>query len=149
MFWGTFFPSLEGMTQIYKPSLSMFRTYVPDMAAFLETNLVPGETVICTGKIRHPGASSYIGQLQFLKSLLPPERWGDIKLTLAAPEWYHLRYKEGQAYPKEVYSDDAAYFADIAKAYQRELEILYDAGLRNAQIDDPNFACKKTQILYP
>ena len=52
-----------------------------------------------------------------------------------------MRYKEGRAYPKSVYSNDAEYFADIATAYQEELKILYDHGLRNVQIDDPNLAC--------
>jgi methionine synthase II (cobalamin-independent) len=40
-----------------------------------------------------------------------------------------------------VYVNDQEYFDDIAKAYQTELQILYDAGLRNAQVDDPNLAC--------
>lgn len=62
----------------------------------------------------------------------------EIKMTLAAPNWYHLRYKEGKAYPKDVYASDEEYFADIAEAYRTELKILYDAGLRNAQVDDPN-----------
>ncbi|KAL9129651.1 MAG: hypothetical protein Q9175_007246 [Cornicularia normoerica] len=61
-------------------------------------------------------------------------------MTLAAPEWYHMRYKDGRAYPKDVYPSDKEYFADIAKAYQTELQILYDNGLRNVQIDDPNLA---------
>jgi len=52
-----------------------------------------------------------------------------------------LRYKTGKAYPKDVYANDEEYFADIAKAYQTELQILYDAGLRNVQVDDPNLAC--------
>lgn len=76
-----------------------------------------------------------------MKSLLPKDRVGEAKLTLAAPNWYHLRYKTGRAYPKEVYASDEEYFADIAKAYQAELKILYDAGLRNVQYDDPNLAC--------
>lgn len=54
---------------------------------------------------------------------------------------YHFRYLEGLAFPKEVYANDEEYFADIAKAYRQELQILYDAGLRNAQVDDPNLAC--------
>lgn len=54
-----------------------------------------------------------------------------------------MRYKEGRAYPEDVYANNEEYFADIAKAYQTKLQILYDAGLRNAQIDDPNLACKK------
>jgi hypothetical protein len=41
----------------------------------------------------------------------------------------------------QVYSNDEEYFADIAKAYRDELKILYDNGLRNVQIDDPNLAC--------
>ena len=113
---------------------------VPDIAAFTESGHKPGETVICTGKIKHVG-STYVDQWNYLKSLLPKERIGEAKLTLAAPEWYHLRYKTGKAYPKEVYANDAEYFADIAKAYRTELEILYKAGLRNVQIDDPNLAC--------
>lgn len=129
------------MESVSNPSISMFRPYLPDVAAFLETHHVPDETVVCTGKIRHTGISTYVGQFEYLKSLVTPKQWGDIKLTLAAPEWYHLRYKEGQAYPKDVYPDDAAYFADIATAYQKELDILYAAGLRNVQIDDPNFTC--------
>lgn len=60
-------------------------------------------------------------------------------LTLLAD---HLRYKTGHAYPKDVYANDAEYFADIAKAYQAEIKILYDAGCRNVTIDDPNLACE-------
>jgi len=123
-------------------SLSIFREYVPDIAAFLEEDKVPGESVICVGKISPTGKSSYIEQFEFLKSLVPKERHGDIKMTLAAPNWYHLRYKEGKAYPKEVYGSDEEYFADIAEAYRTELKILYEAGLRNAQVDDPNLACR-------
>jgi len=63
-----------------------------------------------------------------------------MKLTLAAPNWYHLRYVDGKAYPTDVYKNDKEYFADVAKAYQVELDILYKAGLRNVQFDDPNLA---------
>ncbi|KAI7239381.1 5-methyltetrahydropteroyltriglutamate-homocysteine methyltransferase [Hortaea werneckii] len=140
MFWGTFFPTLNGMKEIFNPDPQIFREYVPDIAAFLEDEKVPGESVICDGKISHTGQSSYIAQFEYLKTIVPKERHGEIKMTLAAPNWYHLRYKEGKAYPKEVYSSDEEYFGDIAKAYRTELKILYDAGLRNAQVDDPNLA---------
>lgn len=66
----------------------------------------------------------------------------ELKITLAAPEWYHLRYKDGKAYPKDVYANDEEYFADIAVAYRTELQILYDNGCRNVTIDDPNLACE-------
>lgn len=143
MFWGTFWPALEGMEEVQNPPLDTFRTYVPDIAAFLESGHQPGESVYCTGIIKHTGESTYVSQVEYLKTLLPKERWGDIKLTLAAPNWYHLRYVDGKAYPKDVYANDKEYFADVAKAYQVELDILYKAGLRNVQFDDPNLACKR------
>ena len=141
MFWGTFFPGLEGFKEIHKPDVDIFRMYMPDIAAFTESGLKPGESVICTGKIKHVG-STYVEQWNYLKSIVPKERVQECKITLAAPEWYHMRYKQGRAYPKDVYASDKEYFADIAKAYQTELQILYDNGLRNVQFDDPNFACK-------
>jgi methionine synthase II (cobalamin-independent) len=119
----------------------MCSVLVPDIAAFLETQHNPKETIVCTGKIKHVG-STYLGQWNYLKGLLPKDRVHEAKLTLPAPEWYHLRYKAGRAYSKEVYGSDAEYFADIAEAYRTELKILYDAGLRNVQIDDPNLACR-------
>ncbi|KAI0133991.1 5-methyltetrahydropteroyltriglutamate-homocysteine methyltransferase [Xylariales sp. AK1849] len=137
-FWGTFFPNLEGFEEI-NPDWDMFRLYVPDTAAFTETGHKPGESIVCTGKIKHAG-SSYIADWEYLKKLVPEDRVKELKITLAAPEWYHLRYKKGKAYPKEVYANDGEYFADIAKAYQTELKILYDAGCRNVTIDDPNLA---------
>ncbi|KAF1927628.1 UROD/MetE-like protein [Didymella exigua CBS 183.55] len=140
MFWGTFWPTLEGMEEVQNPPLDTFRTYVPDIAAFLESGHQPGESVYCTGKIKHTGESTYVSQVEYLKTLLPKERWGDIKLTLAAPNWYHLRYVDGKAYPKDVYVNDTEYFVDVAKAYQVELDILYKVGLRNVQFDDPNLA---------
>jgi len=138
MFWGTFFPGLDGFEEIQNPDIDIFRMYVPDIAAFTESGHKPGETVICTGKIKHVG-STYVDQWNYLKSL-PGVKQHEAKLTLAAPKWYHLRDKTSRAYPKEIYANDAEYFADIAKAYRAELKILYDNGLRNVQIDDPNLA---------
>ena len=141
MFWGSFFPGLEGFKEIKHPPLDLFRLYMPDIAAFTESGHKPGESVMCTGKIKHVG-STYVDQWNYFKSLVPEEQWGSLKLTLAAPEWYHMRYKKGSAWKEGVYKDDAEYFADIAIAYQTELKILYGHGLRNVQIDDPNFACE-------
>jgi methionine synthase II (cobalamin-independent) len=113
---------------------------MPDVAAFIEEKVEPGETVVCTGKIKHVG-STYVDDFKYLASLVKPEEVKNLKLTLAAPNWYHMRYKEGVAYPKDVYSSDEEYLGDIAKAYQEELRILYEAGCRNVQFDDPNLAC--------
>lgn len=55
---------------------------------------------------------------------------------------YHFRYGPKKAYAPGVYANDEEYFADVAKAYQVELKILYDAGVRNIQVDDPNLACE-------
>ncbi|KAE8146362.1 UROD/MetE-like protein [Aspergillus avenaceus] len=139
MFWGSFFPGLDGFEEVSNVDPDVFRPYAPDVAAFLEEGKKPGESVFCTGKIKHVG-STYIDEFKYVASLVPPEEVKNIKLTLAAPNWYHLRYKEGYAYPKEVYATDDEYFADIAKAYQDELQTLYDAGCRNVQFDDPNLA---------
>lgn len=139
MFWGTFFPGLDGFEEISNPDIDMFRMYVPDVVVFTEAGDNPIGSVICTGKIKHV-RSTYIDQWNYLKSILPQDRIPEAKLTLAAPTWYHLRYKTGRAYPKNVYANDEAYFADIAQAYRDELKILYAAGLRNVQFDDPNFA---------
>ncbi|KAJ5093366.1 hypothetical protein N7456_009227 [Penicillium angulare] len=139
MFWGTFFPGLEGFEEVTDFETDIFRTYAPDIAAFLEAGHKPGETVLCTGKIKHVG-STYVDQFKYLASQVPADQVKNLKITLAAPNWYHLRYREGSAYPKDVYSSDEEYFGDIAKAYQAELKILYDAGCRNVQYDDPNLA---------
>jgi len=53
-----------------------------------------------------------------------------------------MRYKQGRAYTPEAYANDTEYFKDVAKAYSAELQMLYDAGLRNVQFDDPGLACK-------
>jgi methionine synthase II (cobalamin-independent) len=109
VFWGTFFEELEGMTEIRNPPMEIFRPYVPDIAGFIEKGHKPGQSCVCTGKIRHKGKSTLIGQFEYLKTLIPEERWGDIKVTMIAPPWYHLRYKDGKAFPKEVYSNDEEY----------------------------------------
>ncbi|KAF7121911.1 hypothetical protein CNMCM5793_009465 [Aspergillus hiratsukae] len=139
MFWGSFFPGLEGFEEITEFDQDIFRPYAPDVAAFLEAGHKPGETCICTGKIKHVG-STYVDQFKYLASLVAPEEVKNLKLTLAAPNWYHLRYTNGKAFPKDVYSSEDEYLSDIAKAYQEELQILYDAGCRNVQFDDPNLA---------
>ncbi|KAH1301730.1 hypothetical protein KXX11_003586 [Aspergillus fumigatus] len=139
MFWGSFFPGLEGFEEVTDFDADIFRPYAPDVAAFLEAGHKPGETVICTGKIK-PVGSTYVDQFKHLASLVAPEEVKNLKLTLAAPNWYHLRYKNGKAFPKDVYSTEDEYLSDIAKAYQEELQILYDAGCRNVQFDDPNLA---------
>lgn len=144
MFWGTFFETLDGMEEVNLRAggydQSIFRAYAPDVKSFMHAKTVPNSVTVATNKIKHTGTSSFLPEFEFLKTLVPKENWGGIKLTLTSPSWYHFRYGPGKAYIKGVYANDDEYFDDVAKAYQTELKILYDAGLRNAQVDDPNLA---------
>ena len=80
-----------------------------------------------------------------MSQALDSYRVGDILLIF---DRYHFRYGPKKAYLKGVYNNDDEYFADVAKAYQTELKILYDNGLRNAQVDDPNLAyfCSESML---
>ncbi|KAF8837714.1 UROD/MetE-like protein [Paxillus ammoniavirescens] len=138
LFYDGFFDFLEGFEEVPNPPLSIFKLYVPDIHAFVANNTKPAATTLCTGKIKHV-KSGYLPQFEALKALVHPEEVKNIKLTLAAPEWFHLRHGE-HAFNLEVYPDREAYFNDIAAAYREELGILYDAGCRNVQIDDPLLA---------
>ena len=106
----------------------------------MHAKTIPNQVTVATGKLSHTGTSTFLPELQYLQSILPKDQHNRIKLTLTSPSWYHFRYGPNKAYLKGVYSSDDEYFADLAKAYQAELKILYDAGLRNAQVDDPNLA---------
>ena len=114
---------------------------MPNVSAFTKAGLNPPESTFCTGRIKHIG-SAFVDHWEFLKTHVPTNLIRGCKVTMPAPELYHLRYKDGKAYPKDIYKNDEEFFADIAKAYQIELQILYDHGARNVQIDDPNLACK-------
>ncbi|GAB7365427.1 hypothetical protein MBLNU230_g6504t1 [Neophaeotheca triangularis] len=144
-FWGTFFEKgLNGMTEVnLQPGgydTSIFRQYAPDVKSFLHAKTIPNSVTVATGKISHTGKSTFLPELEYMKTLVPKEEWKDIKLTTTSPSWYHFRYGPNKAYAKGVYNNDEGYFDDVAKAYQTELKILYDAGLRNVQVDDPNLA---------
>ena len=53
----------------------------------------------------------------------------------------HMQLKPGRAYtPSSGYTTDAEYFVDLTAIYRREFQTLYDAGLRNIQIDDPQLS---------
>jgi len=143
-FWGTFFETLNGMEEINLREegydQSIFRAYAPDVKSFMHAKTIPNQVTVATKKISHTGKSSFLPEFEFMKTLLPESEWKSIKLTITSPSWYHFRYGPKKAYLNNAYTNDDDYFADVAKAYQTELKILYDAGLRNAQVDDPNLA---------
>ncbi|KAK6544614.1 hypothetical protein TWF694_001302 [Orbilia ellipsospora] len=137
MFYDGFFDNLNGMEDVSNPPREIFKEYVPDVKAFLMQGIKPAGTCLCTGKISHKGTSKYVRQFDYIKTKLKSGE--NAKITLAAPEWFHLRHGE-HAYDKSVYPSNAPYFADIAVAYRHEISLLYEAGCRNVQIDDPLLA---------
>jgi methionine synthase II (cobalamin-independent) len=145
-FWGLMWDEFIGTTQLQDANADMFRLYHPDVVSLIEKDrhVMPGESVIAGAKLDHvPGKSgeSNLHELRLVQSCLPKERWEDIKLTIITPAWFHMRYKQGRAYAEGVYQDDGEYFKDVAKVYRAELKVLYEAGLRNVQFDDPGMAC--------
>ncbi|KAI0392259.1 5-methyltetrahydropteroyltriglutamate-homocysteine methyltransferase [Xylariaceae sp. FL0594] len=146
-FWGLMWDELEGTAQLRDADAAMFRPYHPDVVSLIEKDghVMPGESVVAGAKLRHdPGKSvSNLHELRLVQEALGEERreeWKDIKLTMITPAWFHMRYKRGRAYAPGAYESDAEYFADVAAAYRAELAMLYAAGLRNVQFDDPGLA---------
>ena len=86
IFYGTFLTSLHGMKVFQDPPRSLFRTYNPSIAAYVESGVKPGPIVVCEARLSHPGHSDNVKQLQYLQSILPEEKWRDVKITLIAPE---------------------------------------------------------------
>ncbi|KAI0686217.1 UROD/MetE-like protein [Earliella scabrosa] len=146
MFFDGVFDNLEGMKFMKTVPPEMFMDYVPDVAAFKVIDFKGADSYLCVGKLKRT-KPFYIPQYEALKALTAPEEHKNIKITMAAPEWFHLRHGE-YAYPKDVYKNDDEYFADIVIAYRAEIQALYDAGCRNLQFDDPLLAyfCSESMI---
>jgi methionine synthase II (cobalamin-independent) len=145
-FWGLMWDEFEGTIRLQDAEASMFRLYHPDVVSLIEKDrkVMPGDSVIAGSKLSHSSKNSLsnLHELQLVQACLPKKEWADIKLTMITPAWFHMRYKQGRAYVKGAYKSDAEYFKDVAKIYQDELDMLYKAGLRNVQFDDPGMACK-------
>ncbi|KAI0417755.1 5-methyltetrahydropteroyltriglutamate-homocysteine methyltransferase [Xylaria grammica] len=143
-FWGLMWDEFEGTIQLQDAEASMFRLYHPDVVSLIEADrhVMPGESVIAGGKLSHNPAksTSNLHELRLVQAAVPRSEWGNIKLTMITPAWFHMRYAQGRAYSAGAYASDAAYFADVARVYQAELAMLYEAGLRNVQFDDPGMA---------
>lgn len=147
-FWGLMWNEFEGTVRLQDADESMFRLYHPDVVSLIEKErkVMPGDSVIAGAKLRHnPERSrSNLHELRLVQKFVPRDEWKNIKLTIITPAWFHMRYKQGKAYSKDAYANDAEYFKDVAKVYQAELDQLYRAGLRNIQFDDPGLACKSS-----
>ncbi|KAJ3483609.1 hypothetical protein NLI96_g6196 [Meripilus lineatus] len=146
MFFDGVFDNMDGMTYIPVVPMDWFMDYVPDLAAFKQWDFKGAASYICEGKLERT-RPFYVPQFEALKKFTTPEEHPHLKITMCAPEWFHLRHGP-YAYKKEVYANDDEYFADIAIAYQQEIKALYDAGCRNIQFDDPLLAyfCAESMI---
>ena len=65
----------------------------------------------------------------YVRSLLPEEKWKDVKITIPAPNWSHTQLKDGNAYTKDAYTDEKEYLRDMGEAVRQEVLALYDAGV--------------------
>jgi methionine synthase II (cobalamin-independent) len=144
-FWGLMWDEFEGTIRLQDAEAALFRAYHPDVISLVEKGrqVMPGDSVIAGSKLKHSPeqSQSNLHELRLVQKFVPQSEWDSIKLTMITPAWFHMRYKQGRAYTKEAYANDAEYFKDVAKVYQAELDQLYKAGLRNLQLDDPGLAC--------
>ncbi|CCM03246.1 uncharacterized protein FIBRA_05372 [Fibroporia radiculosa] len=126
IFWEGLHEKLEGMS-IIPNALHLAMDYVPSVAYFKQRNL-PMTAYVCEGKLLRK-TPFYVNDFTSLKALTLPEEHNRLKVTMCAPEWFHLRHGE-YTYSKAVYQNDEEYFADIVKAYREEIRDLYAAGCR-------------------
>ncbi|CAN8095756.1 unnamed protein product [Discula destructiva] len=140
IFYSGFFERLEGFecrTDLRVPE--DVRPSLPTWKFYAQTGRRLREACVATGKIRHTVSPNMDGWAM-LKEATPPQHWGHCKIAIPAITWEHLELPKNGAYAPGVYASDRDYFADLAAAYRKELQELYDAGLRSVQIDDPNLS---------
>ncbi|KAI1373540.1 UROD/MetE-like protein [Hypoxylon crocopeplum] len=139
IYYGGLFEKLSGFEA--KPDLPIpdaFRTDFPTTTGLAKMGAKTRAAVICTSKIEYKG-SPYLSEWLALRDNLPQHLWREAKFTIPAPNYQHIQLKPGTAWTQESgYTSDQEYFSDLAKCYAAELQTLYDAGLRNIQIDDPH-----------
>ncbi|KAI1208155.1 UROD/MetE-like protein [Annulohypoxylon truncatum] len=139
IYYGGFFEKLSGFEA--RPDLPIpdaFRTDFPTTTGLARMGAKTRAAVMCTGKIEYK-ESPYLSEWLELRDNLAKELWSQAKFTIPAPNYQHIQLKPGTAWTKDSgYTSDQEYFDDLAKCYAAELRTLYDAGLRNIQVDDPH-----------
>jgi methionine synthase II (cobalamin-independent) len=144
IFYGGFFDHIAGFeNSVLSVPNPAYRTNYPSTEKLLELGIKERPIEICTGKVawKEP---PYLDEWELLKSVLPdPKLASQCKITMPALTYWHLALKPEFYYPHEVYSTDDEFFADLTAVYRRAICTLYDAGVRNIQIDDPTatFLC--------
>ncbi|KAI2781253.1 UROD/MetE-like protein [Daldinia loculata] len=139
IYYDGFFEKLSGFEA--KPNLPIpdaFRTDFPTTTGLAKMGAKTRSAVICTSKIGYKD-SPYLSEWLMLRDNLPEHLWHEAKFTIPAPNYQHIQLKPGTAWTQgSGYTSDQEYFNDLAKCYSSELRTLYDAGLRNIQVDDPH-----------
>lgn len=143
IFYSGLFENLRGMTTFDKlPVPEAFRTDFPTTTGLLKQfGLKTRSSVIATAKIGFDDTNPpYLTEWLQLRDLLPDKDYlSQCKITIPAPSWQHIQLKPGTAYTKDSgYTNDEAYFRDLAACFARVIETLYDNGCRFIQIDDPH-----------
>ncbi|OAA50684.1 Methionine synthase, vitamin-B12 independent [Metarhizium rileyi] len=134
-----FFEKLGGFREVSPVPWELARLSAPPIAALKKAGQQYMMAAVCEGKITYE-QSPYLENWKLLRDSVPEELRGECKFTMPPPCYFHLRLAPGKSYSTNVYSSDEDFFADLAKAYRQEIKTLYDAGLRNLQIDDPTLA---------
>lgn len=65
--------------------------------------------IVCTGKVRHVN-SPLLDEWMYLRILLSKELWGQCKITVQSPGYYHMQLKEGTVWENGDYDSDEAFF---------------------------------------
>lgn len=128
IFYGGFFEALDGLEMEFT-EWEKFRPDFPTNRPLRAIAGMKGRAVgVATSKVRYT-RSPYLNDWLYIRSLLPKEKWKDVKMTLPAPCWWHIQLKDGQAWRDGVYSGDSEFLKDMSNCVRQEVMTLYDAGV--------------------
>ncbi|XRM45702.1 hypothetical protein ABZX51_008779 [Aspergillus tubingensis] len=137
IFYAGFFENLEGFELTKVPIPEGYRTGLPTVQTLEKLGIKERDACVAVGKIQHV-RSPYLADWEHLRSLVPQEQWKECKMSMPSITWQHQHLRAGAAFAaSSPYTTDKEYFADLARAFAREYQVLYDAGLRSIQVDDP------------
>lgn len=96
-FWGAMWDEFSGTVALHEADAALFRLYHPDVVSLIEAERkdMPGDSVVAGARLAWTeglSGRSNLHELRLVQAALPEERWGDIKMTLITPAWFHMRY---------------------------------------------------------
>lgn len=97
--------------------------------------------LLVTGKVGH-SKSIQVEDFKYLESCIKDNGKASVattKVCIPSPTMLHFRGGR-EAIDKTAYPELPAFFEDVARAYQEELDDLYKAGCRFVKLDDTNLA---------